>query len=84
MLKTHVHFQEPVTLVGEGQYNIDDIKEISATESYLGMDQSIKACQKNEPVYNCTTRHYLDTLLEKCGCLPLSIRISDKVTFREF
>ena len=71
-------------LIGEGQYNIDAIKEIEVTDSFLGLDQNIRACQNNEPIYNCKTRHYLDTILEKCGCLPLSIRISDKVTFLVF
>ena len=71
---------EPIKLVGEGEYNINDIREIKATESYLGMDQDIRECQNIEPFYNCTTRHYMDDLLRECKCLPLNIRISNQVT----
>ena len=71
---------EPIKLVGEGEYNINDIREIKATESYLGMDQNIRECQNIEPFYNCTTRHYMDDLLRECKCLPLNIRISNQVT----
>ena len=70
---------EPVMLIGEGQYNLDDLKEINVTESYLGMDQDVKACQNKEPFYNCTTRKYINEILMKCGCLPLNIRHSNKV-----
>ena len=64
-------------LIGEGQYNVDDLKEIKVTESYLGMDQDIKDCQNEEPFYNCTTRQYIHNILMECGCLPLNIRRSN-------
>ena len=66
-------------LIGEGQYNLDDLKEINVTESYLGMDQDVKNCQNKEPFYDCTTRQYINNIVVKCGCLPLNIRQTNKV-----
>ena len=69
-------FIETVKLIGEGEYNLNALKEIRVTESYLGLDQDTRDCQHEEPYDNCTTRHYLDALLEVCGCLPLTVRSS--------
>ena len=65
--------------VGEGEYNLNDLKEIIVTDSYLGLDENVRGCQNVEPLNNCTTRLYMDTLLRDCGCLPFNIRLSDKV-----
>ena len=72
-------FLEPVKLIGEGEYNIDVLTEIKVTESFLALDKNIRKCQNEEPLNNCTTRHYIDILLKKCGCLPPSINLSNKV-----
>ena len=69
----------PVKLDGEGQYNINELKEIKVTESYLGLEQHVKGCQNNEPIQNCSTRTYIDTLFKECGCLPFNVRLSEKV-----
>ena len=66
-------------MIGEGEYNLDDLTEIKVTDDYLGLDQRIKGCQNKEPYYNCTTNVYIDTFLKQCGCLPSNIRLSDKV-----
>ena len=66
--------------IGEGEYNLNDLKEIIVTDSYLGLDENVsRGCQNVEPLNNCTTRLYMDTLLRDCGCLPFNIRLSDKV-----
>ena len=70
---------EAVKLIGEGEYNLNALKEIRVTESYLGLDQDVRQCQDDEPLINCTTRQYLDTLKGECGCLPISIRLLQKV-----
>ena len=67
---------EPVHLVGEGEYNLNALKEIKSTESYLGLDEDVRECQNDEPQDNCTTRHYVDSLMQQCGCLPFNIRLS--------
>ena len=65
--------------IGEGEYNLNDLKEIIVTDSYLGLDENVRGCQNGETLNNCTTRFYMDTLLRDCGCLPFNIRLSDKV-----
>ena len=70
---------EPLDLMGEGEYNLIALKEIKITDSYLGINQNVRKCQNEEILHNCTTRQYLDDLLDKCGCLPFSINLSKKV-----
>ena len=57
------------------------MRQIKATESFLGLDKETRKCQNEEPYLNCTTRQYYETMLEveECGCLPLNIRQSNKV-----
>ena len=75
-------FLEPVKLIGLGEYNLDALTHIEVTESYLGLDQEVRECQNKEALFNCTTRFYLDEILQKCGCLPLNIKLStQKVHF---
>ena len=69
---------EPVNLLGEGNYNLNALKEIDVTESYLGLDQDVRGCQNEESLDVCTTRHYIKTLLDQCGCLPLNIQLTEK------
>ena len=70
---------EPVELFGEGAYNINVLKEIEATDSYLGLNQNVIECQNVEPLFNCTTRHYINSIITECGCLPFTLAISEKV-----
>ena len=64
-------------LVGEGKYNLNAITEVKVTESYLGLDMDIKECQNEEAIEECKTQHYIDSLLEKCGCLPLNMALTN-------
>ena len=70
---------EPVKLTGEGNYNLNVLKEIDVTDSHLGLDQDIRGCQNEEPQDHCRTRVHRDTLLKQCGCLPFNMRLSDNV-----
>ena len=79
--KLQTIFVETVEFVGEGEYNLDVLKEIRVTDSYLGLDQEDRGCQNDEPLQNCTTRQYHDTVLEECGCLPFYMKNSDEVCF---
>ena len=67
-----------VKLIGEGEYNLDALKEIKVTDSYLGLDENVRGCQNKESLDNCKTKHYIETLLQKCGCLPFSIILTRK------
>ena len=67
-------------LVGEGEYNLNVLKEIKVTESYLGLDSVVTGCQTKESFDNCTTRMYRQTFIDQCKCLPFDIRLSNEVT----
>ena len=67
-----------MALKGEGEYNLDVLEETVVTDSYLGMDQNIRECQNKEPALDCSTRHYINNLVQKCGCLPFDLLLSDK------
>ena len=71
-------------LIGEGAYNLNVLKEIKVTESYIGLDQEVTKCQSKESFYTCTTRNYIDAIVAQCKCLPLTVRVSDKVHFYIF
>ena len=64
---------DPVGLFGEGQYNLHSMKEISVTDSFLGLDREKRNCQTIESLDDCNTRIHLENLRLECGCLPLSL-----------
>ena len=68
-------FLDNVYLPGEGQYNLNSLKEIKFVDSFLELDESVRNCQNQESYENCTTRLYINALKQKCGCLPLSINV---------
>ena len=72
-------YLDPVRLLGEGQYNLLSLKEIKVTDSFLGLDSDTRNCQNIETYNNCTSRLYSETLRQKCGCLPLSLILSEMV-----
>ena len=74
-----VNVLDPVTLSGEGQYNLDSLKMFEVTQSFLGLDENVKKCQNKMPFDNCTTSHYLDTIRKKCKCLPFTVNSLEEV-----
>ena len=66
----------------EFEYNLNALTKIEVTDSFISQDDEDRGCQ-HEPLYNCTTRKFLDALLGKCGCLPINIR-QNKVVFKHF
>ena len=66
-------------LFGEGQYNLHSLKEIVVTDSFMGLDINKRNCQIIETVDDCKTRLYAENLRQQCGCLPLSLKLSEKV-----
>ena len=73
-----IYILESVVLVGEGEYNLNVVKEIAVTDSYMGLDQDVRGCQNKEPYDDCTTKIYIDTIIGECGCLPFNIRVSNQ------
>ena len=79
MRSCYEYLLEPVKMIGEGEYNMNDLTDIRSTDSYLGLDKEVTECQIEEPLFDCTTRKYVETYLDQCKCLPLNIRRSRKV-----
>ena len=77
-------FLDDFIMIGEGEYNVDDFRQIDVTESYLSLDPNVKRCQNKESLHDCTTRHHMDTIIGQCGCLPLNLRTSDEVFYLSY
>ena len=71
----HLTYTEPLYLHGEGEYNLNVVKEVTVTESYLGLDKSVTECQMVEDFQECGTQHYITTLMRKCNCLPFAVAV---------
>ena len=72
-------FPDPVVISGEGEYNLNVLKESVVTDSFLNLDKKERGCQNEETYANCTTRLYIDAMINKCGCLPLAMSLNDMV-----
>ena len=70
---------EPVKLTGEFQFNLQSLKEINVSDSFLGLDVTSRKCQNIETYNDCKTRHYIKNMTQVCGCLPLSHIMSEEV-----
>ena len=66
-------------MIGEGNYNLNILEEIKATDSYIELDQAVTGCQTKEIYQSCITRKYIEKLEETCHCLPLSMTLNEKV-----
>ena len=75
---TNFHL-EPLNLEMENEYNLNVIKEITATSSFLSMERNVKKCKNEESFDECVTNKYIDELIEKCKCLPLTLRFTNEV-----
>ena len=63
----------------EGQYNLNNLKEIFVTDSFMELDINSRKCQDAESYDDCKTWFYIKNLRQECGCLPLNLRLSEKV-----
>ena len=66
-------------LTGEGEFNLNVLKEIQVTDYFLKNIKEVRKCQNGDAITKCETDYYKNTLLEKCGCIPFRISLSDKV-----
>ena len=67
------NYLDPVTLHGEGEFDLNIVREMDVTDSFMGLPLEVKDCQNEEDLVDCTTRHHRENVLDNCGCLPLSI-----------
>ena len=77
---------EPVTLHGEGKFNLNVVKYIQVTDAFLGMDKDKKECQNEEYLDSCLTRLHMDAIIRECKCVPFSIgkpmKVSQNIHYR--
>ena len=64
----------PITLYGEGNYALTDIKSIRVTEDFTGLGETTTNCQTEEFRADCLTRNYRAKVVDTCHCVPLTIR----------
>ena len=72
-------FSESLSLSGEGNYAITDVKEIDVTEAFLGMDEETKLCQSEETPEDCWMKNHFKEGIVKCKCTPYGLRNYSKV-----
>ena len=65
-----------MTLSGEGEYDLNILKEIEVTDSFHELDNEAKKCQSykgNDTYDSCKKSHFMEQMMLKCGCLPYAI-----------
>ena len=67
-------YSVPLKLHGENHYSLTAVKNVKITNSFMTLDQSVRKCQIEEKLYECTSRKYLDLVYDTCGCVPFSIK----------
>ncbi len=71
-----------MTLSGEGEYNLNILKEIEVTESFLELDHETRKCQRykaHDSYDKCTTGYFMEQMRIYCGCLPYATINNEKV-----
>ena len=64
-------------LVGDFEFALKIFKEISVTESFMGLGDNDRGCQSVEVQKNCTLQKYVQTK-SNCECLPLHLALNDQ------
>ena len=75
----HVLSLDPVQLIGEFQFNLQSLKEIKVSDSFLGLNVNLRKCQNIETNIDCKTRLYIKNMMKEGGCLPLTHIMSEEV-----
>ena len=58
--------------------------EIKAKESFHNLHENVKNCQNKETLLECKTRNYLKTGLDRCKCVPYTLRNYSNMVFKNF
>ena len=73
-LLTIFPFLDSLILHGEGNYNLNVVKEMKVTDSFMGLPQGVKQCQNTKVYLDCKTEEYLQALINNCMCLPFGLK----------
>ena len=74
-----IFFEDPLELSLNYSYNLNVLSEVSVTNSYLSLEESVINCQEKDSLVNCITKNYINNLKKTCRCLPLKLGLDDKV-----
>ena len=66
----------------ENRYNLNVLKEITASNSFLSLEKDVRKCQDMETFNECVTTKFIRDIKSKCKCLPLNLRLNMKVNIR--
>ena len=61
---------------------IESVKDIKATPSFYGLEESIRKCSNKSPYFDCTSKIFQQNSLKHCGCVPENINVEAKVTIQ--
>ena len=64
----------PERFYGNGSIRIKGVKHVQVTNDYLRLDLQTRGCQNDNTYEGCVTNLYLDSLKERCKCLPFSLQ----------
>ena len=64
----------PEKFYGGGNIRIKGVKQVQVTNDYLRLDMKTRGCQNDNTYEVCVTDLYLDSLREKCNCLPFNLK----------
>ena len=70
---------DPIHLELENRYNLNVLKEITVSNSFLSIKKDVRKCQDVETFNECVTTKFIHDLKSKCKCLPLDLRLNMKV-----
>ena len=76
LIKEDYLILEPIQLSVDMEHDLNVIKEITVTDSFLSLDKDIRGCQE-ESFDECTARNFKNTLMNKCQCLPFQLGLSE-------
>ena len=67
--RVFIHTLKPFKGYGGGSFSMNALKQISPTENFLWLPDTVKGC-KNYEKQHCKMAKYLQQKLEDCKCIP--------------
>ena len=66
-------YLEPLRLVGDGDYNLNLLKEVSTTDDFLTLPLEKRKCQEITDFQSCFSNSSVNSLKKNCNCLPFNV-----------
>ena len=61
-------------LYGEGNYEIENVKEITITDDFASMNEQTRGCQTESNMEDCVTQKLITNMRNSCKCLPYNMQ----------